>query len=31
MIVEKKNVNCESNAVSVARVYNYCRGVRFER
>ena len=27
MSVEKKNVTCESNAVSVARVYIYSRRV----
>ena len=31
MIVEKKYFTCESNAVSVARVYIVYRGVRLER
>ena len=31
MIVEKKNVTCESNAVSVYSSRLYCRGVRLER
>ena len=30
MIVEKKNVTCESNTVSVARVYIYNRRVSLE-